>query len=173
MNDLHIKMAHEADAVPLYELASRVFYNTFAPGNTPEDMRIYMDAAFSPERQREEILDPNRMTLIAHSGSQLVGYVQFAQGTTEPCVKTEKPIELARLYVDESWHGKGAASKLLSEGLSHVKKLGFRSVWLGVWEKNIRAQKFYFKSGFHRVGEHIFQMGTDPQTDWILSIEIS
>lgn len=169
---IDIRVAKEEDAHRLYELASRVFYNTFAPDNSPEDMRLYMETAFSLERQRLEILDPKRTTLLAYQNETLVGYVQFSEGPPEPCVITAKPIELARLYVDEAWHGKGLASRLLQEGLACIKKRGFRTVWLGVWERNPRAQKFYFKSGFERVGEHIFQMGSDPQTDWVLSIQI-
>lgn len=173
MNEIHIRQAQEEDAARLYGLASRVFYNTFAPDNTAEDMLLYMESAFSPERQRQEILDPQRITLVAFTDETLVGYVQFTEGLPEPCVTTAKPIELARLYVDETWHGKGLASRLLQEGLTRVQNRGFQTVWLGVWEHNPRAQKFYLKSGFKRVGEHIFQMGTDPQTDWVLSIQLT
>ena len=41
-------------------------------------------------------------------------------------------------------------------------------VWLGVWEQNPRAISFYRKLGFTEVGEHIFQVGTDPQRDIIM-----
>ena len=39
-------------------------------------------------------------------------------------------------------------------------------MYLGVWEKNLRAQAFYRKWKFSRVGEHVFYMGDDPQIDW-------
>jgi ribosomal protein S18 acetylase RimI-like enzyme len=41
-------------------------------------------------------------------------------------------------------------------------------VWLGVWENNPRALAFYQKFGFNKVGHHVFQLGNDPQHDWIL-----
>ncbi|CAM6209294.1 N-acetyltransferase domain-containing protein [Enterobacter intestinihominis] len=41
-------------------------------------------------------------------------------------------------------------------------------VWLGVWEHNPRAISFYHKLGFTEVGEHIFQVGSDPQRDIIM-----
>lgn len=172
MEKVSIRLAKEEDAPALYELASRVFYETFAPDNTPEDMRLYMESAFSVERQRSEIADAKRTTFLAHAKEKLVGYVQFVEGTNEPCVTTAHPIELARLYVDSSWHGRGLASQLLLQGLEDMRSRGFRTVWLGVWERNVKAQKFYLKSGFKRVGEHVFQMGSDPQTDWILSLLI-
>ena len=42
------------------------------------------------------------------------------------------------------------------------------SVWLGVWEKNDAALNFYKKLGFEAVGEHVFQLGDDPQRDIIM-----
>lgn len=172
MSGFQIRMAHEEDAIDLFTLANSVFHNTFAPDNTVENMRAYMESAFSPEQQRKEILDTKRTTLLVHFENSLIGYIQFSDGFVEPCVQSPKPIELARLYVDERWHGKGIASQLLETGISLVKERGFRTVWLGVWEHNPKAQKFYFKSGFSRVGEHIFQMGSDPQTDWVLIREL-
>jgi ribosomal protein S18 acetylase RimI-like enzyme len=38
-------------------------------------------------------------------------------------------------------------------------------VWLGVWEKNLRAISFYEKNGFIAFDQHIFQLGDDRQTD--------
>jgi len=46
-------------------------------------------------------------------------------------------------------------------------------MWLGVWEFNPRAQRFYEKNGFRIVGKHVFQLGTDPQTDLLMQKEIS
>lgn len=42
-------------------------------------------------------------------------------------------------------------------------------VWLGVWERNPRAIAFYRRSGFVEVGEHVFQLGSDPQRDVIMA----
>jgi hypothetical protein len=40
---------------------------------------------------------------------------------------------------------------------------------LGVWERNDRARAFYAKCGFSDAGEHVFQFGTDPQTDHVMT----
>ena len=45
---------------------------------------------------------------------------------------------------------------------------GARELWLGVWERNERAQAFYRKCGFRKVGTQIFVVGTDPQTDHVM-----
>ena len=47
-----------------------------------------------------------------------------------------------------------------------------RELWLGVWERNLRAQAFYRKHGFRKVGTQIFVVGTDPQTDHVMLREL-
>ena len=44
----------------------------------------------------------------------------------------------------------------------------FDWIWLGVWEFNPRAQKFYQKWGFEKFSEHAFYMGEEKQTDWLM-----
>jgi ribosomal protein S18 acetylase RimI-like enzyme len=41
-------------------------------------------------------------------------------------------------------------------------------VWLGVWEKNDRAIRFYEKWGFEKFGETDFLLGDDLQQDWLM-----
>ena len=49
-----------------------------------------------------------------------------------------------------------------------AKETGRDVMWLGVWEYNPRAQRFYEKNGFRFVGKHTFLLGSDPQTDLLM-----
>ncbi len=40
-----------------------------------------------------------------------------------------------------------------------------KSIWLGVWEENPKAIRFYEKNGFVPFSRHIFKMGDEEQTD--------
>ena len=46
-------------------------------------------------------------------------------------------------------------------------------MWLGVYAKNLVAQKFYAKDGFERVSQHVFQVGDDAQIDYLLAKELT
>jgi len=83
-------------------------------------------------------------------------------------VSGENPIELNKLYVTREFHGKGIAQVLMEKCFAEAENKNYQTMWLGVWEFNFRAQKFYEKLGFRQVGNHIFQLGSDPQTDWIM-----
>jgi diamine N-acetyltransferase len=163
-----IKPCGPEEAEALYRVALRVFVDTFAPHNTPENMADYVSKTYSIEHQLREIRDPVRVIAMAWHGTNAVGYYQLYIHPAEPCVTGHRPIELLRLYVDQSMHGRGVARQLLAHAETAAMNLGFETLWLGVWDKNFRAQRFYEKEGFKKVGSHEFVMGTDAQTDWIM-----
>jgi ribosomal protein S18 acetylase RimI-like enzyme len=45
-------------------------------------------------------------------------------------------------------------------------------IWLGVWEENQKAIRFYKKNGFVEFGKHIFRLGDDDQTDIMMKLDI-
>jgi ribosomal protein S18 acetylase RimI-like enzyme len=171
---IKIRYAGIDDAASLAEIGFKSFYDAFAddPRNNPEDMKAYMDDAFSVETIKADLMDSTVVYLIAEIEGQTVGYAKLKAESTEPCVIGEKPIELCRLYALNKWIGHGIGAALMNACLDEAHKRKHDVMWLGVWEFNYRAQKFYFKFGFEKCGEHIFQLGEDPQTDWVLQRSI-
>ena len=154
------------DAETLLEFAARTYYETFSPVNTPENMQAYMATAFTLPQIKEELSDPRATFLLAEIEGHLCGYAKLLADQPPDCIIGGAPIELVRFYIDQSWYGSGLASALMEVCLAEAKQGGFKTIYLGVWEKNLRAQAFYQKWNFVRVGEHIFEMGDDPQLDW-------
>ena len=164
-----IRRATVDDAASLTEIAARIFHETFAAENDPEDMRAYMDEAFTVARQAEEIADPRSTILLAEVDGELAGYARLLDGEVPEEVAGERPIELARLYADGRFHGKGLGAALLEACFDEARRCGYRTIWLGVWERNWRALAFYRKWGFVECGSHVFLLGSDPQTDLLMA----
>ncbi len=169
-----IRIAGPADAILLAELAFTTFYDAFHdhPENAPEDMAAYMSEAFSVQRLEEELSDPNSVFLIAEIDRRPAGYAKLLFDDREEPVTAERPVELCRLYSATEFIGKGVGQALMDECLKVARERGSDVMWLGVWEFNPRAQRFYEKQGFRIVGEHIFQLGSDPQTDLLMQLEL-
>jgi diamine N-acetyltransferase len=163
-----IRPATSADAALLAELGARTFYDTFAPHCSAEDMAAYLDEAFSPEIQAAELADEDRCFFIAEVEGRAAGYAQLHAGEVPECVAGEAAIELARMYVAKEWFGQGAAHALMQTCLDEARGRGYRTMWLGVWERNWRAQAFYRKWEFQVVGSHVFPVGSDPQVDLLM-----
>ncbi len=167
---IKIRYAMVEDAQTLTRIAWKSFYDAFAddPRNNPEDMKAYMDSAFSLGTIVADLNDGNSVYLIAEIENAIVGYAKLKTESTEDCVVSKNPIELCRLYALSEWIGHGIGASLMKACLEHAKENEHDVMWLGVWEFNYRAQKFYAKFGFEKCGEHIFQLGEDAQTDWVL-----
>jgi ribosomal protein S18 acetylase RimI-like enzyme len=169
MPDVTVRAASIDDAAPLAEFAARVFGEVFGPGNDEHDMASYLAEAFGPDIQRAEISAPGAIVLIAETrGGGMAGYLHIAASEAPAGVIAAHAVELKRLYVEPKLHSHGAGKALLDEGVSRARAAGAATMWLGVWEHNTRAQKFYRREGFERVGEHAFVLGSDTQTDWIM-----
>ena len=167
-NELVIRPATTADLEILVTVAARTFYDAFAGTNTPENMRAYMAAAFTLEQLAVELNDARGTFLLAELAGRVVGYAKLFRGEVPECVPDKQAIELARIYIDQDVLGAGVGAALLQHCLELARAEGRRSIFLGVWENNPRAHAFYRRRGFERVGEHIFQMGDDAQTDWLM-----
>jgi GNAT superfamily N-acetyltransferase len=167
-----IRRADVTDAGLLAELGARTFSDAFAADNKAEDMAAYLAASFSPAKQAEEIVDTRSTYLVAEIDNEAVGYAQLYAGVTPECVTGTTPVELVRFYVVARWHGRGVSAALMRACIDEARRAGHQTLWLGVWEHNGRAQAFYRKWSFHEVGEHVFQLGSDPQTDVLMAREI-
>jgi ribosomal protein S18 acetylase RimI-like enzyme len=166
---LGIRRASSADADLVARIASRTFIETFGPMNTAEDMHAYVAEAFEIGRVRAELEDPASVTLLLDVDSTPAGYARLHEGVAPHEIDALAPIELVRLYVDSAHHGSGAGAALMDASLSLARDRARDVMWLGVWERNHRAQKFYTKWGFERIGEQVFRLGSDEQTDWLMA----
>jgi ribosomal protein S18 acetylase RimI-like enzyme len=174
MSSISIRRASSVDSSLLTELAYKTFWDAFAhhPKNAPDDLAAYMRQAFTEEQLLNELSDANNIFLIAEYEGETAGYAKLIIGTIEDGVTAENPIELSRLYSHQRFLGKGVGQTLIDECFSIAKTKGHDVMWLGVWEYNPRAQKFYEKNGFHFVGKHIFLLGSDPQIDLLMQRDI-
>ncbi len=164
-----IRLGVPTDAAALAELAARTFRDTFAADSRPEDIAQHMAQAYGSLQQGRELADANIVTLLAQRGEELAGYAQLRFGPAPTCVEGNAPIELWRFYVAQRWHGQGIAQALMCRVDEDADRVGTRTLWLGVWERNERAKAFYRKGGFVDVGAHVFMVGTDAQTDRIMA----
>lgn len=167
---LRVLRAGAADAEALAALGERTFRETFTESNTASDIDAYVRNAFSVERLAAELADPDSAFFLAFAegASAPGGYAKLRTGVPDPSVPGPDPIEIERIYVERNAIGRGLGAALMRRCLEEAGARGRRTVWLGVWEHNDRAIAFYGRWGFEVVGSHVFQLGSDAQTDLIM-----
>jgi diamine N-acetyltransferase len=170
MPEIQIRKATPDDAKLLADLAYTTFWDAFAhhPKNAPDDLAHYMRQAFDIEQITEELADPKSIFLIAEIDGEPAGYAKLIFESSEPEIVAEWPVELSRLYSHQKFLGHGVGQALMDGCFERAKNAGRDVMWLGVWEYNPRAQRFYEKNGFRFVGKHTFQLGSDSQTDLLM-----
>ena len=180
-----IRKARRDENQLLAEFGARTFVDNFGAQNTPDNMTVYVAEAFNPLKQAQELADPASVFLLAEIEGELAGYAQLhdgpppleireleASGLPAALLPAVRPTELVRIYADAPWIGKGVGPALMQACLDEVYRWECDLLWLGVWEHNPRAQAFYRKWGFEKIGAHTFMLGADPQTDWIMARKI-
>ena len=174
MSQVEIRQAYAAAAEPLTDLSYTTFWDAFAahPKNAPDDLAHYMRQAFNLEQITKELANSKNLFLLAEIEGELAGYAKLIFDNIESGIAADKPVELSRLYSHQKFLGKGVGQALMKACFDKAKENGCDVMWLGVWEFNPRAQRFYEKNGFQEVGKHTFQLGSDPQTDLLMQRQI-
>ena len=161
-------MATTEDAELIADLSRKTFYDSFAAQNTPENMEKFMRDVFTREGLIKEVGAKNNIFFLAYNGDEPVGYVRMRENNAPPELQGKESIEIARIYATTSAIGKGVGKIKMQKCLHIASQLGKELIWLGVWEHNQRAIDFYTRWGFQKFDEHVFQLGDDPQIDWLM-----
>lgn len=170
--NFEIRQATPADAAILADLGTKVFYDAFADFSTPDDMRQYLADTFTEEKLRAEFDEPSIAYYIAYVDEQPAGFAKLTQKRTPEALHNVPCIELERLYVHPDFQNRKIGHGLMQQCIDTARAQGNKVVWLGVSEHNPGAISLYERWGFKKFGEHIFQLGTDPQTDWLMRLEL-
>lgn len=162
-----IRRINTDDVPVLARIARETFYDTFTGTCTEADMQEFLDQYFNEQKLGDEVSNPDNLYFFAEVDGTPAAYLQFMEDYNGfPQMKKWKALELKRIYVLKEFHGRGIAQQLMDFILGHAHENKYEVVWLGVWEHNLRAQKFYEKYGFVNSGyTHDFPIGNTPQTD--------
>ena len=165
---IKIKTGSIADAGKLSELCRETFYKKWLSTNTEKDLQTYMNEFFSVEKLETELKNDSIYYLLAFNDEVLIGYIKLNRNLSEGNLGGLKPIELQRMYVKENFIGIGVGKQLMNEAIKISMNENFEVMWLGAWENNIQALKFYKRFGFEIYGSHEFVLGEDITTDLLL-----
>lgn len=158
-----VAAADSADVDELAAVAAHTFPLACPPSVTAEDMAAFIEANLSAARFAEYLADPKRVVLVARHDQRIVGYAMLVG---------DDGVELSKLYVLPEHHGTGVSTTLMQVVLRAAAGLGGSRVWLGVNQKNQRAQRFYTKHGFSINGTRTFRVGAAVEHDYLMAREL-
>ena len=170
---MKIRKVNIQDIEKLKEIGKLTFAETFSSDNSEEDMQKYLEEGFSTEKLKIELTDKNGEFFFAEFDGKVIGYLKVNYGQSQTEMKDENALEIERIYVLKEFHGKKVGQILYNKAIELAEEKSVEFVWLGVWEHNPRAIRFYEKNGFVAFDKHIFKLGNDEQTDIMMRLKLN
>ena len=177
------------DVDALADLAARTFPLACPPGLPGAAIDEFIAAQLSPFAFTEYIDSADHVVLVGKSAGQpaykpagqhddpatteeLLAYALLIAGPgTDPAereaVRHRPTTYISKFYVEPAAHGSGIATEMHEAVVELCTARHDQSLWLGTNDGNLRAQRFYEKSGFEVVGRRSFFVGDIECTDLI------
>lgn len=135
-------------------------------------MKTYLENSFSTDKLNAQLNDPYCAYYFAKLDHQIIGYLKLNSGLSQTELKEENALEIERIYVLKEFQGKKVGQRLLEKAIQIARELEVEFLWLGVWDENPDAIRFYQKNGFVEFDRHIFMLGKEVQTDILMKLPI-
>ena len=164
---MRVRSGQHTDAANLAALAIQVWLHTYATEGISSTISGYVLSEFTAEKFEARLFDPSYVVVVAETSGNLVGYAIVRPGTVCPEHPSAKA-ELATLYVQEHFAGRGVGSLLLKESELHARQLAGSSLWLTVNSKNSRAIAFYARHAYASIGISYFRLGSQDHANFVL-----
>ncbi len=159
---LHIRKATKADA-PLIALLARITFSE-AFGHLfrdKTDLLQYYEQTFSVSKIEHSLQKETNVFWIAFYDALPVGYAKLKLNSPSSFLTEPQICQLQKIYLLQDFLSKKIGQKLQALVLEEAQKQGFETIWLSVFNGNIRAIKFYEKHQFKAIGTHDFQIGKE------------
>lgn len=160
---MDIRKVTPEEVAALQHISRQTFFETFSAFNTEENMQQYLSTQLTADKMRTEL--QQSLFYFAVHEAQIIGYLKLNTGEFQTEPQDGKALEIERIYVLKDFHGLKVGQALYEQALDVAQQIKAPYIWLGVWEKNLRAIGFYKKNGFLEFDKHIFKLGDDEQTD--------
>lgn len=169
-----IRLATAADAAALAELAAATFPLACPPAAPPADIQAFIATNLSEQRFADYLADEKRAILVTDDfqGYTLLVFEEPTDADVVAAITRRPSVELSKCYVRAGSHGSGLASELMHASLDLARSRRYAGVWLGVNEENAKANRFYEKHGFAKVGTKRFKLGDRWEHDFVREVAL-
>ncbi|MBT8184704.1 MAG: GNAT family N-acetyltransferase [Eudoraea sp.] len=169
---LHDELCTPEDLSRLTKLVRKTFKDAFEAHNNPADFSAYINTVLTEEQLGKELSHPDSSFYFVKEKETVVGYFKVNEKAAQTELKGSKSMELERIYVSREFQGMKIGQWILERVIEIARNKKKHFLWLGVWEHNTAAIKFYQRHGFAKFGEHPYYVGKDKQMDWLMRLDL-
>ena len=165
--DIHIKRATAEDAQLISDLSTITFIESYRGSCPDDDLMGFIDQCFNEKVITAELNDPEDFYYIAFVDGFPAGYMRLMEDYDGyPLAEKYRSLQLKRIYLLKQFHSQKIGSALISFALQLAADKHYEVMWLGVWEGNPNAKRFYERWGFTDINQpYHFFVGNTVHTD--------
>lgn len=170
MTSHHISPITPDQLDTLVQLEQQTFTETFDGIYDPADMAAFLRDKKSKEALATELRETGSHFFILWVNQQAAGFLKLnlhKQPDNNGPLPTPV-MEIEKIYVLQQFQGQQLGKQLIEHSFLVAAANNISTIWLGVWEHNYKAQRFYQQRGFEKFGEHLFHIGNQADTDWLM-----
>lgn len=172
ISTVQIQQANQNDLTILQKIGAATFYETFAPFNSKENMEHYLNTHLNTTVLSQELTNPQSQFFLALINDEVIGYLKVNHAGAQTEQVEGNSLEIERIYVVNAWQGNNVGRHLFNTALEIARRNRCEYIWLGVWEENSKAIRFYKKNGFIPFDTHTFVLGSEIQTDIMMKLPL-
>lgn len=164
-----IETVKESELVKLRDISIRTFKTTFENGGYSEDdFNQYFEEAYNIETLKSELKNQHSFTYFYKEDGEVTGYFKLNILDAQTEAMGDEYLEIQRIYFLPHAQGGGKGNHIIEFAENKARELNKTKIWLGVWEYNQPALKFYNKHGLTVIGRHEFQTGNVVDSDLVM-----
>jgi ribosomal protein S18 acetylase RimI-like enzyme len=167
-----IQRVRPSEVESLLSLSKKTFFDAFEHRNNPEDFKAYVSVAFSRSKFLRELENPHSAFYFALIDEEKVGYIKLNYASAQTEFQDANAVEVERIYILASQQGKQIGKQMIDFAITKAIEDKLKYIWLGVWEHNDSAIRFYEREGFKQFSSHEFWVGNDRQVDILMKKDL-
>lgn len=168
-----LERVEASETKALLSFAKATFLEAFEKDNSKSDMQLYLAENFTQEKIDQEYAKPSSKFYSAKLDGRWVGYLKINDSSAQTENGLSNSMEIERIYVLAEFYGQGVAQFLYNKAIRLAQESQNEYIWLGVWEENPRAIRFYQKCGFEVFDQHEFKLGNSIQNDLMMRLKLA
>lgn len=134
----------ETKDIKQVQKVARISWNTTYDGIIPiEVQENFLKSAYSDDMMQTRL--DRSFIFVAEVEHDVVGFANFST------VKEGGKVELAAIYLDPQFQGKGLGTALLEQGIQNIESV--KEIYLNVEKENHSGRTFYEAKGFKVLNE--------------------
>jgi GNAT superfamily N-acetyltransferase len=168
---ISFRKASIEDIQSICDIGTDSFAKTFIIENDSsgrnELIRSYLKENYRCDVIQNEMLDPLNEYHLLLLDNRAIGFAKLVHAEcpfADSSFNSENTFQLERFYLYYNIIGTGYGRKFFDYILEIFRAKGAKRIWLGVFEKNFRALRFYEKNGFQRLGPSEFRYTDDANS---------